>query len=59
MSKKKTLKKIQKMKQNDEITVAMKNETIDIICIGKEQYLVFTPDSFYEMNYDELIGKYC
>ena len=47
------------MKQNDEITVAMKNETIDIICIGKEQYLVFTPDSFYEMNYDELIGKYC
>lgn len=58
MSKKKTLKKIKKMKKNDEITVSINDETVDIICIDKEQYLVFTNDAFYEINYDELTDKY-
>lgn len=55
---KKTRKQIRKMKKNEEITLSFKDETIDIICIEKQQYLIFTPDSFYEINYEELIRKF-
>ena len=54
---KKTRKQIKKMKKNEEITLSFDNETIDIICIEKQQYLIFTPDSFYEINYNDLIQK--
>ena len=55
---KKTLKKIRKLKPNEEMTVTFNEETIDILCIEKQQYLVFTNDAFYEINYDELIQKF-
>ena len=55
---KKTLKHIKKMKKNDEMTLTINEEKIDIICIEKQQYLLFTPDSFYEINYDEILQKY-
>lgn len=54
---KKTRKQIKKMKKNEEITLSFDNEKIDIICIEKQQYLIFTPDSFYEINYNDLIQK--
>lgn len=54
---KKTLKQLKKMKKNEEMTLSINNETIDIICIEKQQYLLFTPDTFYEINYNELIKK--
>lgn len=53
----KTEKRIKKMKKNEEITLSFNEETIDIICIEKQQYLIFTPDSFYEINYNDLIKK--
>ncbi len=58
MPNKKILKKIRKMKKNDEMTVSLNDETVDIICIEKQQYLMFTSDSFYEINYDEILQKY-
>ena len=57
MSLKKTLRKIKKMQQNDEMEITVNDETYDIICIEKQQYLLFTTDSFYEMNYEELKDK--
>lgn len=57
MLNKKTIKQIRKMKKNEEITLTINDETIDIICIEKQQYLIFTPDSFYEINYNDLIQK--
>ena len=55
---KKTFKKIKKLKPNEEITISINEETIDILCIEKQQYLVFTNDAFYEINYEELIQKF-
>ena len=55
---KKQLKKIRKMKKNEEMTLSINDETIDIICIDKQQYLIFTTNGFYEINYNELIQKY-
>lgn len=52
---KKTLKKIKKMKSNDEMSISINGETIDILCLEKGQYLVFTNDSFYEINYEEIM----
>lgn len=57
-NRRKTLKKIRKMKKNDEMSVIIDNEIVDIICIEKEQYLLFTNDSFYEINYEEILQKY-
>ncbi len=57
---KKTQRKIRKLKPNEELTITLNDidETVDIICLEKEQYLVFTSDTFYELNYDELLHKY-
>ena len=54
----KLLKKVRKMKKNEEMSIPFGDDEVDIICIGKEQYLMFTSDSFYEINYDELLQKY-
>ena len=43
------------MKKNEEMTLSTNKGDIDIICLEKQQYLVFTNDSFYEINYEELI----
>lgn len=53
----KTLKKIKKMKKNDEISFIINEEKYDLICIEKQQYLLFTPDTFYEISYEELTKK--
>lgn len=57
---KKTQRKIRKLKPTEELTITLNDidETVDIICLEKEQYLVFTSDTFYELNYDELLHKY-
>lgn len=52
------MKQIRKMKKNEEMTLTLNNETVSLICIDKQEYLLFTNDSFYEINYDELIQKY-
>lgn len=55
---KKILRKIRKMKKNEEITVSLNDEVLNIICINDREYLIFTPDSFYETNYNEIKEKY-
>lgn len=58
MPKDKTLRKIKRMKMNDEMTIPLEGEVVDIICIDNLQYLVFTNDNFYEITYDEILQKY-
>ena len=43
---------------NDEMTIPLEGEVVDIICIDNLQYLVFTNDNFYEITYDEILQKY-
>ena len=57
-STKKILKMIRKMRKNDEITVSLNDEELNIICINEKEYLVFTHDNFYETNYTEIQEKY-
>ena len=52
------MRHIRKMKKNEETTLSLNDEMVDLICIGKQEYLLFTNDSFYEINYEELIRKY-
>ena len=53
----KTLKKIRKMNKNEEMSFTLQDEKYDLICIDKQQYLLFTPDNFYEISYEELTKK--
>lgn len=45
------------MKPHEEITLSINNERADLLCIEKQLYLLFTNDSFYEINYEELEDK--
>ena len=45
------------MKPHEEIKLSLNDERVDLLCIEKQLYLLFTTDSFYEITYDELTKK--
>lgn len=47
------------MKPQEEIRISTDGgDEVDIICLEKEDYLLFTNDAFYEITYEEILKKY-
>ena len=52
---KKTLKKIRKMKPNENMHITLENGTkAELICMEKLYYLLITPTEWKEISYNEI-----
>lgn len=52
---KKTLKKIRKMKPNENINITLENgKKAELICMEKQNYLLITPTEWKEITYNEI-----
>ncbi len=55
---KKQLKKIRKMKPNENMHITLENgKKAELICMEKQYYLLITPTNFEEITYSELLKR--